>query len=151
MAAGAKRRLGLTNTLTVAAVIVGLSGLPVALAPIRLAGPLSAAGLLVYGFAAVIWTITASSYRQTVTPAAMLGRVGAVTRVASWGVIPIASVVGGGVGARWGVQTAMIAGAVGALLAPIPVLAWRLDLGNRLQDKRLEAPSESLRPGTPSC
>lgn len=125
VAAKVTRRFGLANTFTFAALMVAVSGLPVALAPVPLAPTLTALGLFVYGAAAVIWTINASAYRQTVTPPDMLGRVGAVSRVASWGMIPIASLIGGAFGAKFGAQPAMVIAAFGALLAPLPVVMWR--------------------------
>jgi hypothetical protein len=132
LAGRVKRRLGLANTFTAAAIVVCLSGLPIALAPVRWAAPVAAAALFIYGLAGVTWTINAAAYRQSITPAAMLSRVGAVSRVAAWGTIPIASVTGGAIGTRWGVQTAMVIAAFGALSAPLPLLRWRLRGGGRL-------------------
>jgi MFS family permease len=124
-AAPLQRRLGLPKTATVAASVIAVSGLPIALAPVPLAAPLTAAGLFIYGVAAVVWTITTSSYRQSVTPRELLARVGSVGRVGSWGTIPLASVLGGALGARIGVQPAMLVAALAALITPLPLLAWR--------------------------
>jgi MFS family permease len=124
-----RRRFGLGNTLAGSAAIISLSGLPIALAPNRLAAALTAAGLFVYGVAAVIWTINSSAYRQATTPSELLGRVGSVMRVAAWGTIPIASVTGGAIGSAIGAQGAMVVAAIGALIAPLPILVWRFRHG----------------------
>ncbi len=126
IAARVRRRFGLVNTFTVAAVLASVTGLPIALAPPPVAAQVTALGLFTYGLAAVVWTINAAAFRQTVTPQAILGRVGAAGRVASWGTIPIASVVAGAAAAKWGAQAAMVIGAAGALAGPVPIVVWRI-------------------------
>lgn len=118
-------RAGLMKTFRWTSVVIGVSALPIALAPVRFAAPLTAVGLFVYGFAAVVWTVNAAGYRQAETPNDMLGRVSSATRVASWGTIPIASIIGGAIAGAWGAQAAMVVAAIGALAAPIPVFLWR--------------------------
>ena len=84
LASMVKTRLGLGNTLAASALVIGLTGLPIAFAPTHLAAPIIAAGLFAYGLAAVVWTMNASGFRQAITPNRMLGRVGSVMRVAAW-------------------------------------------------------------------
>lgn len=143
IAAEVKRRVGLANTVTAVGIIAAVSGLPIALASPPAAAPVTAGGLFVYGIAAVIWTINSAAYRQSVTPHDLLARVGAASRVASWGTIPIASLIAGAAAARWGAQPAMVIGAVGALFAPLPIVIWRLGATHAVRDASVTFPPAS--------
>lgn len=120
------KRLTIPTTLPIAATLIAVSGFPIALAPPRFAVALTAAGLFVYGFAAVTWTVSSGAYRQSTTPSQLLGRTGSVMRVAAWGPIPVASLAAGAIAAASSTHTAMLVAAVGALTAAIPVNLWRL-------------------------
>lgn len=121
-----RRRLSIPVTLAIAAAVIAVSSLPIALAPLDRAVPLTALGLFAYGFAAVIWTITAGAYRQATTPSDLLGRTSSVMRVAALGPVPLAALVAGGIASTSGTRTAMIVAAAGALFAALPVNIWRL-------------------------
>ena len=123
---GLRKRLSLPATLSIATAVIALSGLPIALAPLNLAGEMAAFGLFAYGFAATTWTVSSGAYRQSTTPSALLGRTGSVMRVAAWGPIPIASVVAGAIAAASSTRTAMLIAAIGALSTALPVNIWRL-------------------------
>lgn len=125
-AGSVRKRLSLSSTLAIAAGVIALSGFPIALAPPRLAVALTALGLFVYGFAAVVWTISSGAYRQATTPSELLGRTGSVMRVAAWGPIPVASLVAGAVASASSTRTAMVVAAIGAVAAGVPVNVWRL-------------------------
>ena len=55
-----------------------------------------------FGAGPVVWTITSTTLRQTLTPSAMLGRVGALFLTVNAGARPVGAALGGLVGARWG-------------------------------------------------
>jgi predicted MFS family arabinose efflux permease len=57
---------------------------------------------LLFGFGPIVWTITSTTLRQTITPAALLARVSAVLLTANAGARPIGAALGGWVGGRWG-------------------------------------------------
>jgi predicted MFS family arabinose efflux permease len=57
---------------------------------------------LLFGAGPIVWTITSTTLRQSLTPAAMLGRVGALFLTVNAGARPIGAALGGLVGARWG-------------------------------------------------
>jgi predicted MFS family arabinose efflux permease len=63
----------------------------------------SVAGLafFLFGFGPIIWTITSTTLRQSVTPNAMMGRVTAINMVAGTGARPIGALLGAFVG-EWG-------------------------------------------------
>lgn len=65
-------------------------------------GILAAAAFFVFGAGPIIWTITSTTLRQTVTPQAMLGRVSALFLTVNMGARPVGAALGGFVGATWG-------------------------------------------------
>ncbi|MFE0652919.1 MFS transporter [Streptomyces sp. NPDC059534] len=62
------------------------------------------------------------SLRQRRTPAPLLGRVTATFRFVVWGCMPLGALAGGLLGRYAGVRTALWAGALGELLAVVPLL-----------------------------
>ncbi len=75
------------------------------------------AGVLVYN-------ITQVSLRQRLTPKHLLGRMNASIRFIVWGIMPLAALAGGWLGATFGVQITMLVAAIGAMAAALPV--WNL-------------------------
>jgi predicted MFS family arabinose efflux permease len=65
-------------------------------------GTLAALSFFLFGFGPIVWTITSTTLRQTVTPRAMLGRVSAMFLTVNMGARPLGAALGGLVGARWG-------------------------------------------------
>ncbi len=55
-----------------------------------------------FGVGPIIWTITSTTLRQTVTPQAMLGRVSALFLTVNMGARPVGAALGGFVGETWG-------------------------------------------------
>ncbi len=96
-------------------------------------GALAAASFFLFGFGPIVWTITSTTLRQTVTPGAMLGRVSAMFLTVNMGARPLGAALGGLVGAHWGeaaclwlalagfvLQAALIAASPVRLLARLP-------------------------------
>ncbi len=65
-------------------------------------GVVAGLSFFLFGAGPVIWTITTTTLRQNVTPAGMLGRVGAVFLTVNTGARPVGAALGGAVGAAWG-------------------------------------------------
>ena len=65
-------------------------------------GVLAAASFFLFGVGPIIWTITSTTLRQSVTPSAMLGRVSSVFLAVNAGSRPIGAALGAVVGAAWG-------------------------------------------------
>lgn len=63
---------------------------------------LAGLSFFLFGFGPIVWTITSTTLRQTVTPGAMLGRVSAMFLTVNMGARPLGAALGGIVGARWG-------------------------------------------------
>lgn len=123
-----RMRLSMPNTLTVAVVLIACSAWPIALAPgtANLAIPLTSAGLFIYGFAAVAWTVSSGAYRQATTPPDLLGRTGSVMRVAAWGPIPLSALIAGTLASATSTRAVLVVAAAGAMAAVAPVGLWRV-------------------------
>jgi predicted MFS family arabinose efflux permease len=65
-------------------------------------GVLAAAAFFLFGVGPILWTITSTTLRQSVTPGAMLGRVSSVFLAVNTGARPLGAALGGWVGASWG-------------------------------------------------
>jgi MFS family permease len=114
-------RIGVGRMLVLSSIGFSLEGLPVAFAPDGLI--LAAVALFVFmgGFFGVAWNINQVSLRQAITPPRMQGRANATMRFIVWGTIPLGSVVGGALGSLIGLHATIVVGAVGALIAFVPV------------------------------
>ncbi len=91
---------------------------------------LMGAAFFLFGAGPILWTISQTTLRQTVTPAAMLGRVSALFLMALTGARPIGAAVGAAVGAGYGPQSCILLAAAGFLVqagiilcSPVPRLA----------------------------
>ncbi|MGQ2978538.1 MAG: MFS transporter [Polaromonas sp.] len=71
-------------------------------------GLLAGLAFFLFGAGPIIWTITSTTLRQTVTPGAMLGRVSAIFLTANTGARPIGAALGGFVGATWGEPACLV-------------------------------------------
>ncbi len=72
---------------------------------------------LLVGFGPMLWLVCQTGIRQTVTPAAMLGRVGATVQVAIYGVRPLGALAAGAAAAAWGPGAAIALAGAAFLLA----------------------------------
>ena len=79
-------------------------------------GALAGAAFFLFGAGPIVWTITSTTLRQTVTPAAMLGRVSAIFLTVNMGARPLGAALGGLVGAVWG-EPACLLLALGGFVA----------------------------------
>jgi MFS family permease len=114
-------RVGVGRMLVLTSIGFSLSGLLVAAAPADLifAG-LAGMGFL-GGYAGVAWNINQVSLRQAITPPRMQGKMNATMRFIVWGTIPIGAIVGGALGNVVGLSTTIWVGAIGGLVAFVPV------------------------------
>ena len=82
-------------------------------------GVLAGLAFFLFGAGPIVWTITSTTLRQTVTPGAMLGRVSAIFLAANTGARPIGAALGGFLGATWGEPACLV-----LALAGFAVQAW---------------------------
>jgi predicted MFS family arabinose efflux permease len=82
-------------------------------------GVLAAAAFFLFGAGPIIWTITSTTLRQTVTPSAMLGRVSAIFLAVNTGARPIGAALGGLVGATWGEPACLVLALAGFVVQAV--------------------------------
>jgi MFS family permease len=114
-------RVGVGRMLVTMAVGFSISGLPVAFAPDALIWWAVAVSGLLAGYCGVGWNINQVSLRQAITPPRMQGRMNATMRFIVWGTMPVGSILGGALGSIIGLHTTIVVGALGGLIAFIPV------------------------------
>ncbi|MFD6968517.1 MFS transporter [Streptomyces sp. NPDC059949] len=109
--------------------IIWLSAL--ATGPFALLWPLSGKGAAAALFAlasaavffgAVVYNVAQVSFRQSLCPPRLLGRMNATLRFLMWGTLPLGALVGGAVAEASGARTALWICAVGFLAVPLPLL-----------------------------
>lgn len=115
-------RLGVGRTIVLAALLFSPGTLLIAAAPRDLAIPFIFASMLVLGFGGILFNVTGISLIQAITPDRMLGRANASRRFVVWGVIPFGGLVGGALGTALGLRETIFVGALGGVLAVIPIL-----------------------------
>jgi predicted MFS family arabinose efflux permease len=81
------------------------------------------AAFFLFGAGPILWTISQTTLRQTVTPDALLGRVSALFMTASAGARPIGAAIGGAVGAASGPEAAILLAALGFVVQAL-VIVW---------------------------
>jgi MFS family permease len=96
--------------------------LPVAAMVPQIAFPLLVAQGFIGSFMVLVYNITQVTFRQRITPPRLLGRMNASVRFVVWGVMPIAALLSGLLGAWLGVVATMWIGAVGQLLSALFVV-----------------------------
>ena len=114
-------RLGVGRMLVLSSVGFSLSNLPIAFAPDELIWPALALSGFVGGFCSTAWNINQVSLRQAITPPRMQGKMNATMRFIVWGTIPLGAILGGALGSVIGLHQTIIIGALGGLIAFIPV------------------------------
>ena len=115
------QRIGVGRMLVLTSIGFSLSGLPVAIAPDSMLFAAVAGSGFLAGFCGVGWNINQISLRQAITPARMQGKMNATMRFIVWGTMPIGSIIGGILGTVIGLHATIWVGAIGGLLAFIPV------------------------------
>ncbi|MBM0279328.1 MFS transporter [Micromonospora tarensis] len=114
------RRCGTARAMLIGAAFTGPPALliPLAAPGIGLVWP--AVGGLLISLGAAIGNVVKGAFRQTYTPHHLLGRVTVSMQLLNYGTIPLAAVLAGAIGARYGVGTAI--GVMTAGLAPTPLI-----------------------------
>lgn len=91
-------------------------------------------GMFVMGVSIALNIVVGTSFRQRVCPPAMMGRLGAATRMVSWGMLGVASILGGILAETLGITAAVLVGVLLAATAPLVALFGSLRSVRRLED-----------------
>jgi len=84
---------------------------------------LASASFLLFGAGPIVWTISSTTLRQTVTPPAMLGRVSAIFLAVNTGARPLGAALGGWVGAGYGIPACLLLALCGFVLQALIISA----------------------------
>lgn len=76
-------------------------------------GALAGLSFFLFGVGPILWTISSTTLRQTVTPQAMLGRVSSIFLTVNMGARPVGAALGGVVGAHWGAGACLVLALLG--------------------------------------
>jgi predicted MFS family arabinose efflux permease len=96
---------------------------------------LAGASFFLMGAGPIIWVISTTTLRQTVTPPHLLGRVSALNIVA-YGARPIGAAIGAAVGGFYGAEACLVVACVGFLVQAVTILVSPV--------VRLERPSQTV-------
>jgi predicted MFS family arabinose efflux permease len=97
-------------------------------------GWLAALSYFLFGAGPILWVITSTTLRQTVTPRAMIGRVTSIIIVASTGARPLGAALGGVVGVSFPVSVSLWCVVLGFGLQAIIISASKIRTLKRLPD-----------------
>ncbi|MDN5635844.1 MAG: MFS transporter [Brevibacterium sp.] len=149
-AASVQTRLGEGTSISVSAMLGGLSFFGMPLATVLPAFPPMLVASLVTGWAVVVYNIAQVSFRQRLCPKPLLGRMNASIRFLVWGPMPLGSLLAGILGDRLGVSTTMWILAACSLAASIPVLVSPL-LRMRTLPRELDLLGAASDADSPGC
>ncbi len=85
-------------------------------------GALATTAFFLFGAGPIIWTISSTTLRQTVTPVALLGRVSAIFLTVNMGARPLGAALGGWVGAAFGAEACLWLSLAGFALQALVIL-----------------------------
>ena len=71
-------------------------------------GVLAGLAFFLFGVGPILWTISSTTLRQTVTPQALLGRVSSIFLTVNMGARPLGAALGGLMGAQWGAGACLV-------------------------------------------
>lgn len=125
-APGITARVSLSALLLFGPAVSVLAGLIIAFASRATPEPLLWLAFFLIGFGPILWAITQTSLRQTLTPSALMGRVGATMQVATYGARPLGALIAGLIGARFGLVAA----------AALPALLFAASLASMVALRR---------------
>ena len=114
-------RLGIGRAILLATLLDGVPGVLVPLAPKAFPIPFIVASSTIIGFGVVLYNISGISLTQALTPERLLGRVNASRRFVVWGTIPLGGLVGGALASTIGLRATLFVGALGTILAAVPI------------------------------
>ncbi|MDB6000837.1 MAG: major facilitator superfamily 1 [Rhizobacter sp.] len=124
MAFGRAIQLGPAVSVLAALVMVATLAVP--------SGALAAVAFFLFGAGPMVWTITSTTLRQSITPSTMLGRVSALFLTVNSGARPIGAALGGVVGVTWGESACLVLALAGFTLQAALIFGSQLHSLQRL-------------------
>lgn len=115
-------RVGVGWAIIVGAVLFGFAAIPIPLAAGSLAFWIIGASLALTSFGSLLYNINQVSFRQTIVPIRLQGRLNATMRTIVWGTLPLGGLAGGILGETFGLRQAILIAAIGGCFAFLWVL-----------------------------
>jgi len=117
-----ERRIGLGRAIVLGPTLCALGVPLILLGTPATAIPLLAAGRFLFGFGPMVFGVTQTSLRQSVTPIQLLGRVNASLRWLTWGFRPLGALLGGLAAETWGLYSGVALAGLGLALCLVPLV-----------------------------
>ncbi len=115
--------------------LFGLIGALIMLLTLRVPSPgLAALSFFSFGFGPIMWVITTTTLRQSVTPDHLLGRASSILMLTTFGARPLGALIGAAIGGLYGAHTCVIVAASGFLMQFIVIITSRVSRLNRLPE-----------------
>ena len=111
------RRIGSARIIWFSVLVFGIPQILPALAEPGGLVALYPIGFACFLFTAVVYNVAQVSYRQSVTPPQLMGRMNAAVRWIVWGTMPLGGIIGGALGSTIGVRPTLWIGLVGSWAA----------------------------------
>ncbi|MEV6563628.1 MFS transporter [Streptomyces kronopolitis] len=137
-------RLGQARLIWLSALVTGPFALLWPLSGRGAGAVLFAVGSGVVFFGAVVYNVAQVSFRQSLCPPRLLGRMNATLRFLMWGTLPLGALAGGALADAYGARTALVWCAAGFLAVPLPLLLSPL---RRMRDLPAGPDEDAARPG----
>ncbi len=106
-----------------------------------------ATALFAVSYGGVVYNVAQVSFRQSICPDRLLGRMNASIRFLVWGTLPLGGLLGGVLGELIGLRATLLVTAVGLAAAPVWLVAAPL---RRLRDLPSDAATGTLSPPRPT-
>ncbi len=140
------RRIGIGRAMQVGVGLFGPASLLFALVPTSLAGPAFTLMMFAHGLGISIHGPNQVTLRQTLVPDHLRSRVGAVVRITIFGATPLGIMLGGGIGALFGVHAALLCGGLGLFLGSVPYALARVSRIRTLDDASIGLQAAEIGP-----
>ena len=111
------RRIGSARIIWFSILVLGLPGFLPALAEPGWSVALFPIGFATFMFTGVVYNVAQVSYRQSVTPPQLMGRMNAAVRWIVWGTMPLGGIIGGALGTAIGIRPTLWIGFIGTWAA----------------------------------
>jgi MFS family permease len=111
------RWIGSARIIWFSILVIGLPGFLPALAEPGWSVALFPIGFAAFWFSAVVYNVAQVSYRQSVTPPQLMGRMNAAVRWIVWGTMPLGGIIGGALGTAIGIRPTLWIGFIGSWAA----------------------------------
>jgi predicted MFS family arabinose efflux permease len=116
-------RLGIGRMIAYSGIVFSATLIAVPAAPRAHAAPIIVVSGFVGSVIGFFANVNQLTFRQSITPQRLLGRMNSVVRFMYWGTIPLGSALGGLVAGPLGLRTTLLVAAIGSTLACVPIAA----------------------------